>query len=193
LLRRAGHEITGADRVTYYGLGALEAVYADDLRRAAPTARLFRVPRGLEIAQARLDRAARHLDRASELSALDPRDAARASLLIFETRERWLHTAMILTAVAVETHAAIELIHELAPLPWVHALRCAASADPLDFPSIDLAELELHRASLRPDGSAERERLRLLRRRRFTPLRSTDAPRRISRGRAPPSDSICQL
>ena len=188
LLQRADREILGANRVIRRCMVALFPLSEDDHRTVAPAARLVRVPRGLRVAKARLDRAGRRIERALSLAAIDPRDASAASQHVFDAQARWFLTAAILEKLLVpETHAAIDRLHAAT------GRRYGASADAFDFPSIELPELELLRASLSPDGSADRERLRLLRRRRSIPLRSTDAPRRISRGRAPPSDSICQL
>ena len=184
LLQRADREVLGANRVIRRCMVALFNVSEGEQRTVA----LVRVSRGLRVVKARLDRAGRRIDRALKLAALDPRDATAASPHIFKTHARWFFTAEILEKLLVpETQAAIDRVRA------ARGGHCGASADAFDFPSIELPELELLRAFLRPDGSAECERLRLLRRRRSTPLRSTDAPRRISRGRAPPSDSICQL
>ena len=189
-LRRASQEVAAAHRLCYHALIAVDAFLQNDLERAVPTPQLLRVPRGLQIAKARLDRAARRLDRVLEPAALDPESAAEAGPLALEVRERWLITANYLMAVAIQTCSAILVIESDHPAPWINALRAAAT-DALAFPALDLTAFD--HSFLRPDDSAERERLRLLGRRRSVPLPMEDAPRRISRGRAPPVESTCQL
>jgi hypothetical protein len=157
---------------------------------------VFRVARGLQIAQARLNRAARHIDRAEDLSSLNRWDAEAASWQILMADGRVDLVSRILELLfAVEPHEVLGTIHALAKGSSACGRPSGASAEAFDYelPSIELTELELLRASLRPDGSVERERLRRLRRRRSTWLRSVNAPRRISRGRAPPPASTCQL
>ena len=196
LIERANREIFGAIRLGKRCAATMFEAGRGDLRRVPPDAFVFRVPRGLQIAQARLNRAARHLDRAEALSSLNRREAKAASRRIFMSRGRLLLVSLLLKEVfADEAHEVLGKIHALARDSSACGRRSGAFTEAFgfEFPSIELAELELLRASLRPDGSAERERMRRLRRRRSTWLRSVNAPRRISRGRAPPPASTCQL
>jgi len=189
-LRRAGQEVMAARRLCDHGMLAVDGFLQSNAERFVPTVQLLRVPRGLQIAMARLDRAARRLDMMLELAALDPGCAAEAGLLVVEVRERWLAAADFLMVVAIQTCSVLLVIESHTPGPWIDALH-AAAADALAFPAVDLSLFD--HSFLRPDGSAERERLRLLGRRRSAPRRVADAPRRISRGRAPPVESTCQL
>jgi len=197
MLDRANRETIAAARLGgRCGAKMFKVCRGGDLRRVQPDAFVFRVARGLHLAQARLNRAARYIDRAEALSSLNPREAKAASRQIFLADARVdLVTRILEEVFAAEAHEVLGKIHALAKGSSACGRRSGTSAEAFGFafPSIELTELELLRASLRPDRSAERERLRRLRRRRSTWLRSVNAPRRISRGRAPPPASTCQL
>jgi hypothetical protein len=190
-LRRAKQELAAAMRISDHALFVVESFLGGRECFVAPTAPLLRVPRGLDLAQARLGRAARRLDQSLELSALDPRNAAEAGLLIFAARQQWLETAMFLTLVTAETYSTLALMFDVNPGPGTPGLRVTESS--IEFVFVDPSDLDRLRSCLLPDSAAERDRLRLLRRRRSAPLRMEDAPRQISRGRAPPLESTCQL
>jgi len=190
-LRRARHEIAAAMRLSDRALLVVEMFLGGRERFLAPTAPLLRVPRGLDLAQARLDRAAQRLDQSLELTALDPESAAEAGLLIFDARQQWLKTAMLLTLVTAGAYTTLGLIFEVNPGPGTSGVRVTESS--IDFVLLEPSDLDRLRSSLLPDRAAERDRLRLLRRRRSAPLRMEDAPRQLSRGRAPPLESTCQL
>lgn len=156
-------------------------------RRGRTSRELCRASGWLARAAERLDRAAFDLGQ-TNLAILDaPERAGGVRAVILDETQRWLEAAQHLSSVS-------EQLDEL-------AARLFGSGDGFTVPSVRAVDgrprivtaprLVWARPFLRLRRSRMRERLLsvIARRRRLRPMRPADAPRRISRGRAPPFGS----
>lgn len=157
--------------------------------------RLYRASFGLLEAQARLSSAVRGLDTITEAARQAPEQAAEVPWLLLEATQRWVNLAGELAVMSnhlygLHTDVTAGLKSgELVPEP----LEPAAARRPriIVTPRIISARaFLLHRRKSALDRIASIP----ARRRPAARISSTDAPRRISRGRAPPpSASTCRL
>jgi len=192
-LRRANQQIDSSVRLMYQSTVALDRAEHCRPSRLIPAARrLLRLPRQLGTAQAMLDRAVLRLQGVRDLTALEPHCAAGAREELTRAAARWIQASAILLLLserACQTLVQVREALDAAPEPDDAELTDGSDRPPIPHPYLD----RLLRSFLRRRRSRARERLRPWRRRRSAPLRTTDAPRRISRGRAPPLSSTCPL
>jgi hypothetical protein len=192
-LRRANQQIDSSVRLMYRSTAALELAEHCRPSRFIPAARgLLRLPRQLGTAQAMLDRAVLRLQVTLALIALEPDRAAGAPERLTRATTRWIQASAILVQLSERAeHTVVQLRETIDTASDADMDEMVAGKErpPIPEPYLN----ELLRSFLRRRRSRARERLRPLRRRRSAPLRTLDAPRRISRGRAPPLSSTCQL
>lgn len=140
-------------------------------------------------ALARLDRGAEGLGQASDRIALAPECAGDAPALMIEAAARWAGAATTIAALVGQLDD-----DRAALLQYVKGAGACLDVDEL-FRSGGPAPKLLARRILPATLFSERSRVFCIhvRRKRSARLTVVEAPRRIFRGRAPPSVSICSL
>jgi len=148
------------------------------------TIQLLRVSRWLDRAAVQLWRAESRLRDTTESLMLEPQDGGGAPERIFEATQQWIVASARLAATSEQLNVLMAEVLQWAkegvvdPRPAVAAPRPAAA-----------------RWFLRYCPPLPSDRIWVLLQRRRRPARTTpaDAPRRVSRGRAPPFLSTCSL
>ena len=169
-------------------LAAEQAVHSP-LRTVRDLDRLSAI---LIAASIRLDRAVRGLQQTSNALVRDPRRAADATRLLMQATQQWVQIAKALAEVSERLFTLQEgLVDDLEsgrramePQVWPRRRR-----------RIAVHRIQFAREFLRSRRSRAHDRIASipLRRRRTACRATTDAPRRICRGRAPPVSSNCLL
>jgi len=181
----------------YLSAAALDRAEHCRTSRLLPAARrLLRLPRQIGTAEALLARAVLRLRVTLELIDLEPDRAGGAREGLTRATSRWMQASAILLVLSERAGHTVVQLRETLDTAAEDAFDDEADelSDDGDRPPVPQPYLnELLRRFLRRRHSRARERLRPLRRRRSAPLRTTDAPRRVSRGRAPPFFSTCPL
>lgn len=154
------------------------------------TRELHRLSARLIAASVRLERAVRGLHETSDAVLLDPRRAREVPRLLAHATERWLRTAMALEEVSSELFALQESL-----LDDLESGRLAPETETPRRRIRIVRRPSFVRAFLRCRRSCAHDRIASLpaRRRRTACRATTDAPRRICRGRAPPLLANCLL
>lgn len=170
---------------------------ADDSAAERPlqTSRtLHRASYRLSAASAHLSNAARNLDAITEAALLEPERAAEVPQLLIEATLRWFSVAGDLALVSDELYGLHSNVYaglksgEIVPEPVeppTHRRRRIVVKPHIVF----ARDFLLHRRKRALDRIASVPK----RRRPAAPMAATDAPRQISRGRAPPPTSNCLL
>ena len=148
---------------------------------------LFRASGWLVVAMERLQRAASDLCETNQSMLLAIERSGRVPALIMEHTGRWIETAHDLALVSSQIHALSEL-----PFESIENFIAVPGRDDDGRPRIIVRPRIIW---ARPFLLLRRSRMRdrflsvYVRRRRTRPRMAADAPRRISRGRAPPFSS----
>jgi hypothetical protein len=192
-LRRARQNIDSAVRLIDRGYAGLEEVETcpPGRRLVSIARRLLFMPRLLDLAHEKLARAARRLREANESLVSDPRGIGEAPAAMLRQTIRLIETG--LRVEQLSSDAGVTFARMRRVLEATAAAVEALGVEPDEPLTIEVPKTDWRRRFLRHRRRCTSDRLRSLRRRRRSPVRATDAPRRICRGRAPPTSLICQL
>jgi len=198
-LRRGRHAIDSALLLIAGGHARLEAIQTCPVgpRLVREARRLLGMPRLLGLIQYKLARAAFRLREAAGSVALDPGGADAPSRIVRET-ERLIEASVRLAVLCAESSEVLPRMRRVfeaavAEAEARHAEGADHEAPAGEPPAVAVPKHTWRRIFLRRLRWRPSDRLRSLRRRRRSPMRAADAPRRISRGRAPPPMPVCQL
>ncbi|HEY6136875.1 MAG TPA: hypothetical protein VI670_03840 [Thermoanaerobaculia bacterium] len=153
-------------------------------RPFATTVQLLRVSRWLAAATAHLRRAEIRLQDTQQSLALAPEEGRGAPEMVFAATQQWI----VATARLLAAQDRLEMV-------MAEVLRSAKAGVVDPRPAMPAPRPAAARWFLRycPSPPGNRIRILLQRRRRPACTAPADAPRRVSRGRAPPFDSTCPL
>lgn len=190
-LRRLHRDLDCSLKLLHSTWQAISA--ATTTRPLRTSRRLHRASFGLLDAQAHISHAAQCLDAITESARQAPESAADVPWLLLEATQRWVNLAGELAVMSehlfgIHTEIADGLkTGELVPEPVEPSARRPRI---IVIPRIIFA-----RAFLRHRRKSALDRIASVpvRRRPAARIASTEAPRQISRGRAPPSHSTCLL
>jgi len=196
-LRRARQAIDSAVKLIETSYGALhQAEHAPVGPRLVRASRqLLFLNRWMRRAQEKLSCATRRLRETTDCLALEPERIGDAPSRMIRETERLIDASMRLNLLSYE---AGELVARMRAALEATAASAGSSGEPAAeaSPRIHVPKPNRRRNFLlRRRCRRVSDRLRSLGRRRRSPLTVADAPRRISRGRAPPPSpvSTCQL
>jgi hypothetical protein len=191
-LRRLNRAVTSSLGMIDSTMEAIDRASSRAARSPIRTTRdLQRLSARLTGATARLARAVRCLDETTESLRLEPERASGAPLLLIEATHRW-----VLVAVALDDASAQLLSVEEGVLEGLCSGELTPEAESVKLPRIAVTPRVISaREFLLCRRSSARDRIASIpaRRRRTACRATTEAPRRISRGRAPPLSSTCLL
>jgi len=153
-------------------------------RRLRAIYRLRLIPQWMGQAAERLDRSAQGLRETTLCVRADSACGTGIPERLTAATDRWIEAAGRLAWLSDEVEETFDRLQ-------AEVEAAAAAADAWEASEARAAIRALAAEAIR--GFLGRRRVRLLRHRRIRPLRTEDAIRRISRGRAPPFASTCQL
>lgn len=192
-LRRLNRAVASSLRMIDSTMEAIDRASSRAARCPIRTTRdLQRLSARLTGATARLARAVRYVGATTESLALEPERASEAPRLLIDATARWIQVAIALD----DTSAQLLSVQE-----GVLEGLCSGELTPeaeatKRLPRIVVTPRVISaRQFLLCRRSSARDRIASIpaRRRRTACRATTDAPRRISRGRAPPLSSTCLL